>query len=133
MVVDLVTWVMIGVLVYTAVGLIVMARVEKKSILDQFVFLDVPNLLSTLAWPLVLVLQRPGPSGDPGHAGPEPPDRGYVGAEAEVVTDLRPWGTVRVGGQPLDARAETGFVAAGGRVRVVGVERRGLVVRHEPA
>jgi membrane-bound ClpP family serine protease len=133
--VDVVVWVMIGAFVYAVIGLVILEHAGGHLFFHDF--LGALSLLCILAWPLLLAFQlvfrQPGPSGDQGHAGPEPPDRGYVGAEADVVTDLRPWGTVRVGGQQLDARAETGFVAAGGRVRVVGVERRGLVVRHEPA
>lgn len=114
----------IGILVYLAIGVVVLARTEGRSVPD----LDILTLLGTLAWPLLLVFRRRSPVATPGEAGPAPPDHGYLGADAEAVTDLRPWGKVRVGEQQLNARADAGFVAAGASVRVVGIERDGLVV-----
>jgi membrane-bound ClpP family serine protease len=130
---EMVVGVVIGILVYLAIGVVVLARAEGRSVLDQIVSLDIPTLLGTLAWPLLLVFRRRDPVATPGQTGPAPPDHGFLGADAEAVTDLRPWGKVRVGEHQLDARADTGFVAAGARVRVVGIDRGGLVVRRDSA
>jgi hypothetical protein len=81
----------IGVLAYLAVGVVVLSRAEGMSALHQITFLGVPNLLGILAWPALLALRLHRPVAAPGEASPAPPDRGYIGAEAEVVTDLRPW------------------------------------------
>jgi membrane-bound serine protease (ClpP class) len=52
----------------------------------------------------------------------------YVGAVGTVVSDLRPAGKVRIGGQRHEALAELGFIEAGTRVRVVRKQGYQLVV-----
>lgn len=54
-----------------------------------------------------------------------------IGARGEALTPLRPEGVVSLGGERREARTEGPFVAAGSRVRVVAIDRRGLVVRLE--
>jgi membrane-bound ClpP family serine protease len=130
---EVVVGVMIGILVYLAIGVVVLARTEGRSVLDQIVFLDFLILLSTLAWPLLLILRLRSPAATLGQTGPAPSDHGYLGAAAVAITDLRPWGKVRVGEEQLDARADRGFVKAGASVRVVGIERGGLVVHCDSA
>lgn len=65
--------------------------------------------------------------------GPVPPRQAamakLVGQEGEVLTDLRPIGTIRIGDQRYDALSETSMVRAGSRVRVVSVEGSELKVR----
>jgi membrane-bound serine protease (ClpP class) len=51
-----------------------------------------------------------------------------VGALGVALTDLRPAGSARVGGERLDVVAEGGFIAKGARVRVVRSEAYRLVV-----
>jgi membrane-bound serine protease (ClpP class) len=61
---------------------------------------------------------------DPEAAPPEAPDaalRALIGAQGDVVTDLRPIGTVRINGQRYDALAETTLIRAGSRVVVTDV------------
>jgi membrane protein implicated in regulation of membrane protease activity len=142
--------VIIAVLVYLAIGVVVLARLEGTSVPEQipplpFVDRDIlqpglqPDLgvnpysflrlIAILAWPALLVLRRRPPTSAPGESRPPPPEQGYVGGKGKAVTDLRPWGKVQVGERQFDARAETGFLAAGAGVNVVRVERGGLVVR----
>jgi len=52
-----------------------------------------------------------------------------LGKEGRVLTDLRPVGTVEIDGVRHDALSETMFVAAGARVKVVGVDVAQLRVR----
>jgi membrane-bound ClpP family serine protease len=52
-----------------------------------------------------------------------------IGREGIVLTDLRPVGTVEVDGQRYDALSDIGFVRAGARVKVVGVDVAQLKVR----
>lgn len=52
-----------------------------------------------------------------------------MGREGLVLTDLRPVGTVEVDGQRYDALSEMGFVRAGARVKVIGVDVVQLKVR----
>ncbi len=52
-----------------------------------------------------------------------------VGLEADVLTDMRPVGTVKVGDQKMQAVSETSLIRAGTRVRVVSVEGNRLRVR----
>ncbi|MEO1009038.1 MAG: NfeD family protein [Planctomycetota bacterium] len=52
-----------------------------------------------------------------------------VGQEGEVLTDLRPVGVVLLEGTRLDAVAETGYIPAGSRVRVVAADGLQLTVR----
>jgi len=139
----------IAVIVYLAIGAVVLARSEGTSVPERiptppFVDEDLlqpglqldlePNpysflrLMAILVWPAWLALRRRPPTSAPGESGPPPPDRRYVGDRGKAVTDLRPWGKVQVGGRQLDARAESGFLAAGAGVSVIGVERRGLIV-----
>lgn len=54
-----------------------------------------------------------------------------IGAEGEVVTDLRPVGTVRIAGAKFDALSETQLVRSGGRVKVTGVVD-GSILRVRP-
>lgn len=77
----------------------------------------------------MLILRPPGPgAGDGSEDGEgagvvegEPhPLAGLVGQEAVVLTDLRPVGTIRVGGDRVDAISEIGHVSAGARVRITG-------------
>jgi len=56
-----------------------------------------------------------------------------IGAEGEALTDLHPVGAVRVAGQRHEGLAQGGFVDAGQRVRVVGVEGTSLKVRRVAA
>jgi membrane-bound serine protease (ClpP class) len=51
-----------------------------------------------------------------------------VGAVGVAIVDLRPSGTALFGGQRLDVVSEGGFVAKGGRVRVVRADAYRLVV-----
>ena len=52
-----------------------------------------------------------------------------IGAEGVATTILRPSGTVTIGDRRLSATAETGFVPAGTRVRVVRSSGLNVVVR----
>ncbi|CAG1001011.1 hypothetical protein PHYC_02882 [Phycisphaerales bacterium] len=52
-----------------------------------------------------------------------------MGREGLVLTDLRPVGTVEVDGVRYDALSEMGFLRAGARVKVVGVDVVQLKVR----
>ena len=54
---------------------------------------------------------------------------GMVGAEGVVLTDLRPVGMVQIDNDRYDALSETGFVAAGSRVRVTHAEPSQIKVR----
>ena len=58
--------------------------------------------------------------------------RERVGRHGRVVCELVPWGTVVVGDEQFEALSETGTVAVGGEVEVVGVEGAALVVRAVP-
>jgi membrane-bound ClpP family serine protease len=125
----------IAVLVYLAIGIVVLARLEGTSVPEQIPLDLAPDpfsflyLIGIVAWPALLLLRRRPPISAPGESRPPPPEQGYVGGKGKAVTDLRPWGKVQVGERQHDARAETGFVAAGTGVNVVRVERGGLVVR----
>jgi membrane-bound ClpP family serine protease len=55
--------------------------------------------------------------------------RELVGQQGEVVTDLRPIGTVRVAGKRYDALSDMGLVRAGSAVKVVAVEDGQVKVR----
>jgi membrane-bound serine protease (ClpP class) len=61
-------------------------------------------------------------------AAPEAPSHPLLGATGVAETDLRPSGRARIGGERIDVVAE-GFVAAGGRVRVVAVHGSVVTVR----
>ena len=52
-----------------------------------------------------------------------------IGTEGVVLVDLRPIGIVEVQGKRYDAISEIGFVQAGSRVRVTGIEGNELRVR----
>ena len=52
----------------------------------------------------------------------EPARDDLIGAEGVAVTDLRPSGTVQVGGERLDVVSETGYVAKGASVRLIRAE-----------
>ncbi|MEX2217241.1 MAG: NfeD family protein [Phycisphaerales bacterium] len=52
-----------------------------------------------------------------------------IGQEGVVVSDLRPIGTVQIGGKRYDALSEAGFVRAGSRVRVTLAEPSQIKVR----
>jgi membrane-bound ClpP family serine protease len=52
-----------------------------------------------------------------------------IGREGVVLTELRPVGTIDLDGKRIDALAEVGFIPAGARVRVVGVDSTELKVR----
>jgi membrane-bound ClpP family serine protease len=52
-----------------------------------------------------------------------------VGAEATVITDLRPVGIIEIDGQRYDGLAQSSFVPAGSKVRVTAVEGTQIRVR----
>lgn len=52
-----------------------------------------------------------------------------IGKEGVVLTELRPVGTIELDGKRVDALAETGFIPAGTRVRVTGVDSTEVKVR----
>jgi membrane-bound ClpP family serine protease len=58
--------------------------------------------------------------------------RQLVGRVGQVVSELVPWGAVAVGDGQFEAVSETGPVAAGMEVEVVGVQGGALVVRAAP-
>ena len=58
--------------------------------------------------------------------------RQLVGRVGQVVSELVPWGAVVVGDGQFEAVSETGPVAAGTEVEVVGVQGGALVVRALP-
>ncbi len=55
--------------------------------------------------------------------------RGLVGRVGRAACELLPWGSVEVEGVHCDALSESGPIAAGASVEVVGVEGAALVVR----
>lgn len=57
------------------------------------------------------------------------PYQHLVGQEAEVITDLRPVGQIRVQGVKHDALSEVAFISAGTRVRVTSVQDQQIRVR----
>jgi membrane-bound serine protease (ClpP class) len=63
-------------------------------------------------WPAVVALRRPLVTGR----------EAMVGARGETLTALNPGGLIRCQGEVWRAQAE-GFIAAGERVHVLGVER----------
>jgi membrane-bound serine protease (ClpP class) len=65
-------------------------------------------------------------------------ERGFVSAEprqellgtvGEVLTELRPSGSVRLNGKPVDVVSEGAFVPKGSQVQVVDVQGNRVVVR----
>ncbi len=57
------------------------------------------------------------------------PRQELLGATGEVLTELRPSGSVRLNGRPVDVVSEGAFVAKGSQVQVVAVEGNRVVVR----
>lgn len=55
--------------------------------------------------------------------------RGLVGKTGLAVTEMMPWGTVDVEGIAIDAMSESGPIAAGTVVDVVGVQGMAVIVR----
>ncbi len=55
--------------------------------------------------------------------------RGFVGRRGRAASELMPWGSVEIDGDPFEAVSEGGPIAAGEPVEVVGVQSRALVVR----
>lgn len=53
----------------------------------------------------------------------------FIGREGLVLTDLRPVGTVDFDGERRDAIADTGYIAAGSRVKVISLEPTEVRVR----
>ena len=57
------------------------------------------------------------------------PRQELLGATGEVLTELRPSGSVRLNGRPVEVVSEGAFVAKGVQVQVVAVEGNRVVVR----
>ncbi|MFM7033607.1 MAG: NfeD family protein [Planctomycetia bacterium] len=55
--------------------------------------------------------------------------RDLVGRGGLAVSELLPWGRIRVGDALIDAMSESGPIAAGGLVEVAGVQGLSLIVR----
>ncbi|MFM8634603.1 MAG: NfeD family protein [Planctomycetia bacterium] len=55
--------------------------------------------------------------------------RDLVGRSGLAVSELLPWGRIRVGDALIDAMSESGPIAAGGLVEVAGVQGLSLIVR----
>lgn len=52
-----------------------------------------------------------------------------VGTEGEAITELRPVGVVRIDGTRYDAMADTQYISAGARVRVIHADGMQIKVR----
>jgi membrane-bound serine protease (ClpP class) len=85
-----------------------------------------------------LVLQPPGEATaileeagleDAASAGPTPAALALLGAIGQAVTPLRPAGIARFGDDFVDVVAESSYVEAGTRVRVVEVEGNRIAVK----
>jgi membrane-bound serine protease (ClpP class) len=57
------------------------------------------------------------------------PRESLLGASGEVLTELRPAGSVRLNGKPVDVVSEGAFIPKGAQVQVVAVEGNRVVVR----
>ncbi len=55
--------------------------------------------------------------------------REFIGRSGQAVGELLPWGTVEIGDLVVEAMSESGPIAAGTAVEVVGVQGMSLVVR----
>lgn len=55
--------------------------------------------------------------------------RGFVGRGGRSTSELVPWGSVEVGGEPFEAVSEGEPITVGSDVDIVGVQGRALVVR----
>ena len=53
----------------------------------------------------------------------------FLGKEGVCVTDLRPAGTIIVGGEPVDVVTEGNFVKQGDTVKVINVDGSRVMVR----
>ncbi|SDK37967.1 NfeD family protein [Natronincola ferrireducens] len=53
----------------------------------------------------------------------------YIGQQGEVITFLRPAGTIDVNGEVLDVVSEGAFIEVGSKVRVAKVEGRRIIVK----
>jgi membrane-bound ClpP family serine protease len=58
--------------------------------------------------------------------------RGFVGRRGRATSELVPWGSVEIDGEPLEGVSEGGPIDAGEAVEVTGVQGRALVVRVAP-
>jgi len=59
----------------------------------------------------------------------DPKLKDLLDAEGEAVTDLRPAGIAKIGGQTLDVLTEGNLIDKGSRIKVVNVESNRIVVR----
>lgn len=60
---------------------------------------------------------------------PVPDSHALTGAEGEALSPLRPAGLALLGGQRVDVVAESSWIAAGAKVRVIEVAGNRIVVR----
>lgn len=58
--------------------------------------------------------------------------RGFVGRRGRATSELVPWGSVEIDGEPLEGVSEGGPIDGGEVVEVTGVQGRALVVRVAP-
>jgi membrane-bound ClpP family serine protease len=58
--------------------------------------------------------------------------RGFVGRRGRATSELGPWGSVEIDGEPLEGVSEGGPIDGGEAVEVTGVQGRALVVRVAP-
>jgi membrane-bound ClpP family serine protease len=58
--------------------------------------------------------------------------RGFVGRRGRATSELVPWGSVEIDGEPLEGVSEGGPIDGGEAVEVTGVQGRALVVRVAP-
>lgn len=81
-----------------------------------------------------LILSNPQPeTPEEAQGGPEHVQRlALLGKEGIAQTDLRPNGVVRIEGQRLDGVAESGYIPAGSKVKVVSADGIQLKVRQVP-
>ena len=66
---------------------------------------------------------------DEGYVGTSTNEFVLVGKEGEAVTDLRPSGSVEIEGELYDATAESGYLVAGTKIKVVDYEAAQIMVR----
>jgi membrane-bound serine protease (ClpP class) len=96
-------------------------------LIPTYLYLMVKYLPRT---PLGRILQLRTRTAEPGEGTPvADAEESLIGRTAVAETILRPSGAIRIDGRRVHATAETGFIAKGAKVKVVGTVGMNVVVR----
>lgn len=96
-------------------------------VIATIVIVSFKNMKTRKIWKKFVLSERT--DAESGYTSPNMDNEQYIGKEGVAISILRPAGTVDIDGERVDVVTEGDFLAAGTRVRVIGLDGTRILVR----